>query len=142
MIKLIFLVTILAFCGVSRGQKVISCNVTADKPTECLFSKLEILREEVIFVESNHFTGSTDEDVKTVLFNKKSSIHSIPTDLFDVFQNLENLVFPVKNLQEIYSETFLNARNLKSLQLFGSNLTKLRVNAFLGATYLKQGSTR
>ncbi len=100
----------------------------------CVFSSLEIEEDETVIFGINK--SSNTNDILTVYF-KNSSIFAVPREIFSIFPKVMILSMEGQNVQQIRTDTFVNAGNLGSLWLDENNIKELFSNAFNGLLKLK-----
>jgi hypothetical protein len=133
--KIVLLVGILfLFFANIWAEKTITCKVSDNNPSVCIFSDETIGENDTVSVTTN----PTDADVNSITsveFRSSSSIYSIPRQIFQKFPNLENFYAAQKDIKEIKPNTFVDAKKLEKINLWGNELTVLHADAFKGKIF-------
>lgn len=117
------------------GQNKITCEVKIlNGDRACIFNDVTIGEDEKVTIDVDP-ADSDVSSIKTVDFDG-SSLHSVPSELFIEFPNLEILWADQQSSKEIKPKTFVNAKKLKTLFLYRNNLTQLDVDIFEGGSLL------
>jgi Leucine-rich repeat (LRR) protein len=124
-------------CNTSLLVKVLNCDGTASS-SACSFDNQVLgINDTASFTVSS---GLTPVSIQYINLNSNvansTSFYFIPAALFTYFPNVINLSFIYGNIQEIRSNTFLNATNLQYLYLNSNNISTLGSDAFKGAQSL------
>jgi Leucine-rich repeat (LRR) protein len=131
--------TALETCNKNMLVKVLNCaSVASSSSSTCSFdSQVLGINDTVTLTVSS---GLTPASIYYVNLNsnlaKSSSFYYIPASLFTFFPNVINMNFYFGNVQEIRSNTFLNATKLQALQLNQNNISAVEPDAFKGAENL------
>lgn len=72
-----------------------------------------------------------------ILIFEGGKLHSVPSEVFTIFQNLRELHIIVDKVDSIKKETFKDARMLEYLKMRGK-FQSLETKSFLGAENLKK----
>ncbi len=134
MILLSVVILSLAFAN-GLAQKVITCKGSKQSPSRCDFIGLTIGQDELISIA----TDPTDLDRNSITFIRisDSSIHSVPSEIFQDFPNLKEFYAYGNNIQEVKADTFLSGKNLELISLDQNALTFLHKDTFKGPANLK-----
>jgi Leucine-rich repeat (LRR) protein len=131
----ILIVSLLAFGLKEIGAKVFNCVVVTSWPNTCSFD-----RQVLGINDTASFTGLTPASIQYVYFNynvpSSVSFYYIPASLFTFFPNAYYMQLHYGKIQEIRSNTFLNATKLQVLYLNSNNISTLAPDAFRGAPNL------
>jgi Leucine-rich repeat (LRR) protein len=125
-------------CNKSILVKVLNCAELTSSSTSCSFDKQVLgINDTANFTVSS---GLTPANIQYIYLNsyvaKSTSFYYIPASLFNFFPICKFMNFRNGNIQEIRSNTFLNATNLQALQLNSNNISTLADDAFKGAQSL------
>jgi Leucine-rich repeat (LRR) protein len=119
--------------------KVLHCAaLTSSSTSTCSFdSQVLGMNDTASFTVSS---GLAPANILYIYFNsnvtKSISFYYIPASLFNFFPNVYYLYFTYGNIQEIRSNTFLNATNLWYLYIGSNNISTLGPDDFKGAQNL------
>jgi hypothetical protein len=72
----------------------------------------------------------------TTVYFLDSSIHSVPSEVFTKFPNLEKFFADRQDIQEVKADTFWGGSNLEVISLWGNALTFLHRETFKGRFFL------
>jgi Leucine-rich repeat (LRR) protein len=140
MIQVKFLiVSLLAFGLKEIDGKIFNCAaLTSSSSSACSFdSQVLGISDTATFTVS---PGLTPANIQHIYFNwivaKSMSFYYIPASLFTYFPSVYSIYFGNGNIQEIRSNTFLNAIKLQYLSLPSNNISTLGSDAFKGALNL------
>jgi hypothetical protein len=134
--KIILLVGILFLVFVQGlADQTITCKVKiVSTQTQCTFPDVKIGPNEAISIA----TDPADFDanlIDAVLFSwssKKSSVYSVPSEIFSKFPNLERFQAWMQEIEEVKYDTFWNGKNLLGIDLSTNFITFLHRDTFKG----------
>lgn len=106
--------------ALSYGQ---TCEVSGKK---CIFKNVTLTETEVL-PENINFNPNI-----MILIFEGGKLHSVPSEVFTIFQNLRELHIIVDKVDSIKKETFKDARMLEYLKMRGK-FQSLETKSFLGA---------
>jgi hypothetical protein len=113
------------------AQKTITCKKeTIQNYPTCLFSGVTLGPNEAVTIKTN--PENLDVNSITRVDFDSSSIHSVPSEIFTKFSNLRVFRALGQNIQEIYSETFLNGKKLEWINLDDNHLIFLHLDTLKG----------
>jgi hypothetical protein len=114
----------------SLADQTITCKLQHQTPSHCDFSGVTIGPNETVSIE----TDPVDADYTAITFVEfsNSSIHSVPSELFTKFPNLQEFWAQSQKIQEIEPETFQHGRKLEWICLGYNELTSLHPDTFKG----------
>jgi Leucine-rich repeat (LRR) protein len=125
----IFAIILLFFDGQSMGQKVFKCQIDRENHEKCYFNSVEFrVGDDATFGFSSD-SNVTAASIETIGF-KSSTVETIPTQLFETFENLKYLYINYANFKTIQKSQFENATQLKNLYLNGLEVKTLERNSF------------
>jgi hypothetical protein len=112
------------------AEKTLTCRVPSEEPSRCLFFNVTIEKDEVVLIK----TDPEDADASTIEWVEffVSSIYSLPRELFKKFPNVKDFLASRQNIHEVKQETFKDAKNLESIDLYKNELTFLHQDTFKG----------
>jgi hypothetical protein len=122
-------VLLLAFSN-SLAEKTITCKVPSNSQSACMFSGVTLGPNKTVSIKTD--PANLDVNSITTVYFLDSSIHSIPSEVFTKFPNLEKFFADRQNIQEIKSDTFWSGSNLEVISLWGNALTFLHRDTFKG----------
>jgi hypothetical protein len=130
--KIIFLLLgiLSSLCANILAEKTITCKRRSNNPTACEFYNVTLGKHEAVLIE----TDPEDLKVRTIesVRFSGSSIYSVPAEIFSKFPNVKKLWLDGQNVQDIEPGTFLNANNLKLIDLENNQLKVLHEDSFKG----------
>jgi Leucine-rich repeat (LRR) protein len=124
-------------CNKNFHEKILNC-VGTPSTSGCSFDNQVLgISDIAIFTVSSGLTAAKIQYIY-INFNVEKSIsfYYIPASLFTFFPSIFHMYFTSGNIQEIRSNTFLNAINLQFLFLDENNISALGSDAFKGAMNL------
>jgi hypothetical protein len=134
--KIILLVEILSLAFVKiPAQKTITCFVIKESPSRCGFSVLTLGPQEAISIKTH--PENTDDNTITITWFLQSTIHSIPSEVFTKYPNLDWFQASGQKVQEIRPGTFRNGKKLTHLSLQDNEMTFLHKDTFEGKCFSK-----
>jgi Leucine-rich repeat (LRR) protein len=110
-------------CDFGKVLSTYSCNPISVNP------QITLENEEII-VNGSHLSGLTDDDITYVRLNSPLTFRFVPTQLFEVFPNLETFGLQSVNLTRLTSGAFSNCFKMKSLTIDGNKGLKEIPEAF------------
>jgi Leucine-rich repeat (LRR) protein len=133
-----FLESALETCDKNILVKVLNCTEITSLPNTCSFDNQVLgTNDTANFTVSSGLTPAT---VYYINFNSyvanSVSFYYIPASLFTYFPNVYYMYLYYGNIQEIRSNTFLNATNLQYIYLTHNNISALGADIFRGAQNL------
>ncbi len=127
---LIIFPLILLIAGISTTVIDLNCHVEKNKE-KCVFTD-QIAREgEQVTIKAHHI-NTMDDDVTVVSF-RNCSIHTLPSQIFKKFKNLEDFISEKSEMKRIEPKSFINAAQLTNIDIEKNELKHIPRNAFLGA---------
>ncbi len=132
--KVFFSLVLLELVSQIFSEKLLVCHV--DNKV-CIFQSKKVNKDEKIQIVADHPASSTDDDITEVKFIE-SMVHTLPSELFSTFKNLQTVQIDGSGIKEIKPNTFMNAKNLKQLILTNNELTEIEENMFMGAENLEK----
>jgi hypothetical protein len=102
-------------------------------PMGCEFSEVSIGPNEAISIKTD--PADADVSTKTYVQFVRSSIHSVPSEVFTKFPNSRKLLVSGQNIQEIKPDSFVNGGKLEEIDLSQNRLTFLHADTFKGKNF-------
>ncbi len=99
----------------------------------CEFSEVSIGPNEAISIKTD--PADADVSTKTYVQFVRSSIHSVPSEVFTKFPNSRKLLVSGQNIQEIKPDSFVNGGKLEEIDLSQNRLTFLHADTFKGKNF-------
>lgn len=134
-----FAILLLVLLSAVSGQEPrnISCNFSLTIHGYSCSIEMANLREvnSVNIVPGNHQQDRDNNDVIGFLL-PSTNINFFPLEAFELFPNLENVVFSQSTIPVLESHVFANRFRLRLLDLRSSGITSIQANAFMGLTLL------
>jgi hypothetical protein len=118
-------------------QRTITCVArgTSNGNPNCLFQGVTIGKNEAVRIEID--PENTDvSKITWVQFERSSSIHSIPREVFTKFPNVKFFTIYSQGLREVQSNAFANVENLVRINLAQNYLTFLDRDTFKGKIFI------
>lgn len=100
------------YCNFERISSYYSCNP--------LKVEGNIEDSEELLLNGTHITDFKDDDVNYIRFNSPLTLDHVPTNIFNIFLNIEIFGLHSINLTTILSNSFYNCYKLKSLHMDGN----------------------
>lgn len=113
------------------GNTMICRTKTESSKLKCTFEAKRIERNDQFIIIADHL-NSTDCDIKEVAF-LTSVVKAVPNQIFKKFENMDTLVLQSQNVEEISTDSFLNASKLSFLNLHDNKIKELKAHSFKGA---------
>ncbi|CAO1421778.1 unnamed protein product [Diamesa serratosioi] len=88
-------------------------------------------------ISGNHMSGKSDKDV-LVLNIRGCSLKFFPNSVFETFINLETLDASTNKIENITSNSFANAYNVKKMVLSNNSIAKLPASVFINCAKLEE----
>jgi hypothetical protein len=122
--------TLFLVLGNLFAEKTIACQVLSWDTRGCVFSGVTIEPNETVSI--NIYPANVDVSTIQWIQIARSSIYSLPREIFTKFPNLALFSAEDQNIQEIKLDTFADARKLHTIHLSFNKLTYLHSDTFKG----------